>query len=139
MIGLPLCNLSAQNTYVADTLQADGYLRIVAPTLNNLFALVQMEQGQFEELLQSHGYSPNTREAKGTYKKESFQATYNIHKNKYLVEFYFSTMVGSLVSLKAEIKKRFPAAKLSGGGTDIENYDFEEQSASGKHIYICLT
>ena len=31
MIGLPLCNLSAQNTYVADTLHADGYLRIVAP------------------------------------------------------------------------------------------------------------
>ena len=31
MMGLPLCNLSAQNTYVADTLQADGYLRIVAP------------------------------------------------------------------------------------------------------------
>ena len=29
--GLPLYNLSAQNTYVADTLQADGYLRIVAP------------------------------------------------------------------------------------------------------------
>ena len=28
MMGLPLCNLSAQNTYVADTLQADGYLRI---------------------------------------------------------------------------------------------------------------
>ena len=45
-------------------------------------------------------------------------------------------MVGSLVSLKAEIKKRFPAAKLSGGGTEIENYDFEEQSASGKHVYM---
>ena len=30
MMGLPLCNLLAQNTYVADTLQADGYLSIVA-------------------------------------------------------------------------------------------------------------
>ena len=30
MMTLPFCNLPAQNTYVADTLQADGYLRIVA-------------------------------------------------------------------------------------------------------------
>ena len=30
MMTLPFCNLPAQNTYVADTLQADGYLSIVA-------------------------------------------------------------------------------------------------------------
>ncbi len=86
--------------------------------------------------MQSQGYKPNLEEAKGTYKIESFRATYNIHKNKYEVEFYFSKMVGSLSSLKAEVKKRFPKAKITGEGTDIQVYEFEEKNASGTHAYM---
>lgn len=136
IICFSLGKLLAQSNPVLDTLQADGHLRIVAPTFKNLLTLVELPQSGFEDALKFYGYKPNMAEAKGTYKIESFQATYNIHKSNSEVEFYFSKMVGTLSSLKTEVKKRFPKSKITGEGTQIQIYEFEEKDALGAHAYM---
>ena len=127
---------AAQTSLVLDTLQADGYLRIVAHTLKNLLVLVKLNQSEFEEALKVYGYKPDPKAAKGTYKIESLKATYNIYKDKYEVEYYFPTMAGSLISLKTEVKKRFPKTKITGEGTETQIYEFEEKNTEGMHTYM---
>ena len=79
--------LQAQTTSVRDTSLAEENLLIMAPTLQNLIALVNMGQAGFEQVLLAYGCAPNTMEAKGTFKIGSSKVTCNIHKNKYEVEF----------------------------------------------------
>ena len=133
---LAALRLQAQTAPVLDTLLAEENLRIVAPTLQNLITLINLNQAGFEQVLLTYGYLPDTTEAKGTFKIESSKATYNIHKNKYEVEFCYPPMPASLNKLKADVKILYPKAKVSPADNGGEIYDFKGKPAAGQHVYM---
>lgn len=130
--------VQAQTTPVLDTTVADGYLSIIAPTCANFIKLLEADGQQFKNVLLKHKYGKDEKEREGVYKIESFQATYTIYKGANEVEFYLSTMAGSLKTIKADIKKRFPGAKITGEGTETETYEFETKDATGQHAYLFI-